>query len=381
MTHLAAHTKSRIRNLGKSALYRIAADEGCEYADVIELLSTTSMPSISGAPAPFMRLKSTTNPDIVKPISTPPQPERSSSHAPAAQADGEASPPPSTSPSVDTPSPSAKANAPEPESRSPVSRQPGSGDFFKPRKVKNMDARERIQTVFDAHPNWPPSKIAKAADVHVSTCREWLRQKKAGEAKPVHDREAQIKALFEGGAPTASEAAHALGYVGQGGVRKLAKRLGLTFRVVTKEETAEKIRAGMQHTAVRTATTEALRRAVEKPQEAAEPPQAPEAHPEPEQPPPAKYEPVQPPVQRDASDVLHRTTREPQGRFYLRERVRDLTVAPRFVHQSLLPNPNGDGPMMTSVRGEAWHDNMQRYRGAMAKWPQLKAMLKEVNHA
>lgn len=93
MTILPTHTQSRIRNLGKSALYRIAADEGCEYADVIELLSTTSMPSVSGAPAPFMRLKSTTKPDIVTPISTPPQPE-APSHAtaadtPASQAAGE----------------------------------------------------------------------------------------------------------------------------------------------------------------------------------------------------------------------------------------------------------------------------------------------------
>lgn len=119
-------------------------------------------------------------------------------------------------------------------------------------------------------------------------------------------------------------------------------------------------------------TTEALKAPPAKPQDAAEPPQAPETQPEPEQPPAAKYEPVLPPVQRDVSDVLHRTARAPQGRFYLRDKATLL-----FVHQSLQPSPSGPGPLMTSDRKWAWYDTMERFRGAMKKWPELANLRKE----
>ena len=72
---ISTFEQRRIRNLGMSAIYSIAAETGCEPSDVIDLLVT----------APF----------------TPSQPEASSKpHAPAAQTDGEIVAPPAASPSV-----------------------------------------------------------------------------------------------------------------------------------------------------------------------------------------------------------------------------------------------------------------------------------------
>jgi hypothetical protein len=350
---LSPHHQNRIRNLGMSAVYRIAADEGVSVSDVLDLMVTAPLlPQIA---------------DLANsPSFTPSQPGGTSrSHAPAAQTDGEGF-------SSTLPSPPV---APEPENRSTRSRRPGSGDFLPIGKRK--EARQRVQAVFDAHPDWTPAQIAAAGHVHVSTAREWVRQMKAGaavEAAPsLDEREAKLRAMFENGQPTASEAAHALGYIGQGGVRKLARRLGLEFRPVSKAEVADAIRAGMNHTAERTAkakdeTTDALRRATAKPQEAVEPPSAPKVQPEPEQPPavvPAL--PVLPPP------VVHQ--RQPQGRFYLRERT-GLTEQPRYVHQSLEPSKDGPGPKMTPDRKWAWYDTMERFKGAVKKWPELKAMQK-----
>lgn len=92
---LSPHHQNRIHNLGMSAAYRIAADEGVSVSDVLDLMVT----------APF----------------TPSQPgDTSRSHAPDAQTEGEGFPNSRPSPSV----------APEPESRSTGSRQRGSGDFL-----------------------------------------------------------------------------------------------------------------------------------------------------------------------------------------------------------------------------------------------------------
>src|SRR5690606_23095949 len=93
---------------------------------------------------------------------------------------------------------------------------------------------------------------------------------------------------------------------------------------------------------------------------------------EPEQPPAATPEPPRPPVEADATDVLHRPRAAPQGRFYLRDKTTLL-----FVHQSLQPSPSGPGPMMTSDRKWAWYDTMERFRGAMKKWPELANLRKE----
>ena len=76
--------------------------------------------------------------------------------------------------------------------------------------------------------------------------------------------------------------------------------------------------------------------------------------------------------QDDATDVLHRVKRAPQGRFYLRDKATGL-----FVHQSLQPCPTGPGPLMTFDRKWAWYDTVDRYRGAKKKWPELASMRKE----
>jgi hypothetical protein len=120
-THFPQHQQRRIVNLGRSALFRIAADEGCGYSDVLDLMVT----------APF----------------TPSQPgDTSRSHATAVKTDEGACPSSlkasssvdlsglaahEQGPSTELPSP---GNAPEPESRSTRSRQPGSGDFLETMK-------------------------------------------------------------------------------------------------------------------------------------------------------------------------------------------------------------------------------------------------------
>jgi len=108
-----------------------------------------------------------------------------------------------------------------------------------------------------------------------------------------------------------------------------------------------------------------------KSQEAVELPPTPEARPEPEQPPAnipaAPSLPVLPPPAVQP--------RPPQGRFYLRERT-DITGTPRYVHQSLQPCPTGPGPLMTLDRKWAWHDTMERFKGAVGKWPELATMQK-----
>jgi hypothetical protein len=420
---LSAHHQNRIRNLGMSAVYRIAADEGVSVSDVLDLMVTAPFTPSEPRPAkPEGQAQSDAVFDSANEQSrstslpgaegaadreqfTPSQPgDTSRSHALAADTpvpvagvptDGAAEPPVPTAPSVDlsglaaheqgpVPSPSPMANAPEPESRSTRSRQPGSGDFLPIGKRK--EARERVQAVFDAHPDWTPSQIAAEARVHVSTAREWIRQMKAcavveAAAEP-EDREAKLRAMFENGQPTATEAANALGYIGQGGVRKLAKRLGLEFRPVSKAEVADRIRSGMQHTAVRTAkaqTTEALRRATAKPQEAVEPPPAPEARPEPEQPPATK--PVAPrPVTAPNEPRRIVPTHAPVGagpstRFYVRD------MKGRYLHQSLERSPTDNGPLMTSNRKWAWYDNAQRFAGACRKWPEIADMRKELPNA
>lgn len=121
-------------------------------------------------------------------------------------------------------------------------------------------------------------------------------------------------------------------------------------------------------------TTEALRAAPAKPQEAIEPTPAPEVAPAPEQPPattPAL--PLPPP----AIKVMHKA---PTGRFYLVERG-DVTSTRRYVHQSLAPCPTGPGPMMTTDRKWAWIGQLIHFRNALKKWPGLTEMRKEAANA
>ena len=94
--------------------------------------------------------------------------------------------------------------------------------------------------------------------------------------------------------------------------------------------------------------------------------------------PQAETAPDQPPVSLPAERLPPPSVRParsaPSGRFYLRDKTTG-----HFVHQSLEPNPAGDGPMMTFDRKWAWYDTMERYRGAKKRWPQIEAMRKEAS--
>lgn len=394
---LSQHTQRLIRNRGMAALYGIAAEHDCDVSDVLDLLVTTSFTSISGPDKPFVPVV----------VTTPSQPgETSRSHAPAARTDGEAVASQPSSPSVDLSGLAAHEQGPSPSPAVPPADDAADGQgvtlqsapsaatetgkpvrakaLAAPSKPKRKQAYERVKAVFDAHPDWAPSLIAVAAEVHISTAREWIRQMKAkaGETAPPDDREAKLRAMFENGQPTATDAALALGYIGQGGVRKLAKRLGLEFRPVSKAEVADRIRDGMRHTAARTAkaqTTEALRRATEKPQEAEKPFEAPKAQPQPEQPPATKSvtpRPVTTPNEPRRVVPTHAPVGAgPSTRFYVRD------AKGRYLHQSLERSPTDTGPLMTSNRKWAWYDNAQRFAGACRKWPEIADMRKELPNA
>lgn len=114
-----------------------------------------------------------------------------------------------------------------------------------------------------------------------------------------------------------------------------------------------------------------------RPPEAEAPSFEPQAQPEPELPPLSKpSDRLRPLVENDVSDVLHRPRKAPPGRFYLREKA-VIGQPPRWVHQSLSPCPTGPGPLMTLDRKWAWFDTMERYRGALKQWPQITSMIKE----
>lgn len=115
-----------------------------------------------------------------------------------------------------------------------------------------------------------------------------------------------------------------------------------------------------------------------KPQVAVEPPPAPKAQPTAKQPPAtipvARALPLPPPVVKPMQ-------KGPQGRFYLKEKT-EIGKPSRWVHQSLQPCPTGPGPLMTLDRKWAWYDTMDRFKGAVKKWPELKDMRKEAtSHA
>lgn len=118
---LSPHHQNRIRNLGMSAVYRIAADEGVSPSDVLDLMVA----------APF----------------TPSQPEVSSqAHAPAAdtpasQAAGVMTDGDRSSSSSLAPSPSVD---PSPQ---PARRRPGS-------------VKAQVFEAHDAHPDWTAQQIA-----------------------------------------------------------------------------------------------------------------------------------------------------------------------------------------------------------------------------
>lgn len=157
-------------------------------------------------------------------------------------------------------------------------------------------------------------------------------------------------------------------------VKVIAAHLGLTKGSVSGHAAIAKIKLPSQlewDKAQKAKTTEALK-APAKPQKAKEPSPAPSVQPAPELPPlskPSDRLPLPPPIVRPVR-------REPTGRFYLREKA-EIGKPVRYVHQSLSQCPTGPGPLMTLDRKWAWFDTMDRYRGALAKWPQITSMIKE----
>lgn len=248
------------------------------------------------------------------PLTPPSQPgEASRSHAPAAQTDGAAEPPVPTEPSVDLSGLAAHEQGPIPSPAVPPAGEAADG---------------QAETLLSEPSVAPPSKAKRKM--------AYARVKEAFEANP-SGTATQIAAVARVHPSTA----------------------GTWLKQLRKDVAAK--------------TTEALKAPPAKPQEAVEPPPAPEARPEPEQPPAtipvARALPLPPPVVKPMQ-------KGPQGRFYLREKT-EIGKPSRWVHQSLQPCPTGPGPLMTLDRKWAWYDTMERFKGAVKKWPELKDMRKE----
>ena len=258
---------------------------------------------------------------------TPSQPSSSSSHAPAAQTDGEVVPP--ASPSA-TPNSSAVRSTDEQARHEPVD--------------EVVTPPEHVDIVVGNSLPGAERAVDRAPDTDKSV-------EPSGSAAP--SKIDLLKALFaDGHQPTNKEAMQALGLKSSGIAANLARRAGVTFRKLSKEEFAARVSGGMQrkageHRAKVAETTQNLRTSLPS-------------------------ERLRPPPERDADDVLHKVRRAPTGRFYVRDRV-----TMQFLHQSLQPSPQGGGPLMTMDRKWAWFDTIERYRGARKRWPQIDEMRKE----
>lgn len=164
MTHFPAHTASRISNRAKGVLHLIAADEGCEYADIIKLI--TPLAPASHAPA----------------ADTPAAP-------PASETDGEGrNSSPEPAPSVD----------PIPETVNLVSDEPPTppshqGEILGEKgtapcdtaaagktaeasasaapKRRNRDRGKQVEAVIREHPDWPDQVIAEHLGVSAAYIR------------------------------------------------------------------------------------------------------------------------------------------------------------------------------------------------------------------
>lgn len=268
----------------------------------------------------------------LRPCITPSQPEATSKpHAPAAQTDGEGSPP-CASPSVE----------PVPEAPKPL---PDASDIPADALVQPAEAKTSEQEDGGA------VSAVKGANARLENAKGV--EPPPSNSSMVH----RLRALFaDGNQPTNKEAMEALGLKGAGATANLAKRAGVTFRKLTKEEFAAKVAGGMQ------------RKAEAQKAKVAERAESLRAS--------LPSERLRPLPENDVSDVLHRPRKAPTGRFYLREKG-SIGQPIRYVHQSLQPSPSGPGPMMTTDRKWAWFDNIERYRGALAKWPQITSMIKE----
>lgn len=351
---LPAHTQRIIFHKAMASAHLIAAEFDCAVSDVLDLLVT----------APF----------------TPSQPRASLTHAtaadtPATQAagvttDGEVAPPPSTSPSV------------------------------KPSKPTNK--RAQVLAVHAEHPDWPSKLIAQHLGISEDAVRatasrkglklvSWWDYERTLKAQTRQALAASVAKPPEAEAPPVEPQAAPEPETPPAHTPALAKRITMADKIAayvadhpnaTAREVADAIgakitivnwaanSAGIE---LRKMTSAELSEATSKGINASRA----LAPAKPELPPLSKpSERLRPLPEDDVSDVLHKPRRAPSGRFYLREKG-SIGQPIRYVHQSLQPSPSGPGPMMTTDRKWAWFDTMDRYRGALARWPQITSMIKE----
>lgn len=283
----------------------------------------------------------------------PSQPEGSSSpHAPAAQTDEEASP--QAAPSV-APIPGAPKPLPDaPDNPADALSQPAEAktseqvDGGAVSAVKGANARLENAEGVEPPPSTPPrqTKRQQVIDCH--------------EANPDWNSFQIAEHLGFG-------AAHVQVIAGQCGIKlppaPRPEQPNMRDKVIAVVEA----NPGLTTRQIAAAAGCSLGTAARWAKEAREKAQPPE-----ELPPlskPSDRLPLPPPVVRPVR-------REPSGRFYLREKA-EIGKPVRYVHQSLSACPTGPGPLMTLDRKWAWFDTMERYRGALVKWPQITSMIKE----
>lgn len=356
MILLSTHESSRIRNLALSALHQIAAETLCEVPDILALLVTTRIPSVSGAEAAEKLGLVTTPNSPSRPI--PQAPAARTSPVPVAvQAEEERhassvnnsdafDPPPMDGTTYHRGAGASPTKSPLPGDPAdgadiPPNRAPAPSAAFSPKRVTN---RQLVRDAHAAHPDWTASQIASDTGLGTQQVRVIASQCSLtlpSDARPpnstsLHDR---VLAAYEAD-PSATN-------------RAIAEAVGCSYSTVSVWLAPHREASPA------------------KPQEPVERAGPPTPRPEPKQPPVSTA--AEPFDDDEPAPVIRRVMKAPTGRFYLREPGGDM----RFVHQSLQPSPTGPGPLMTSDRKWAWYDTMERYRGAKKLWPELAEMRKE----
>jgi hypothetical protein len=161
MTHFPAHTASRIFHRAKGILHLIAADEGCEYDDIVGLLSTTRIPNVSG-------------PDRAETgdlVTTPNSPSQPVTQAPAARTyppapvvvQAEAAPQSPPTPMPETAPPSRQAETLQGEGGTALSEntvhQPAV-DVAATRPARGA-VKARVKALHDEHPEFTAAQAAE----------------------------------------------------------------------------------------------------------------------------------------------------------------------------------------------------------------------------
>lgn len=395
MTILSAHHSSRIRNRSMGVLHLIAADESCEVSDILALLKIDDLAetpsSTPSQPETAARTSEPATPDVQAEDAAPqpsadPTPEPQPLSTPAVQAhDVE----PSSIP-LDLTSPSLPGAERAADRAIETGKSVGAKASAAP--VKPLTKADIIRADLAEHPNSTAAEIGartgitpnivaatargckitirkldpaerkiaqgKAAATRWAKVERKLKVKPERKPKPVRaakpprvakpvktelSKADRLQAMFADGAqPTAKEAAQALGYTGQGGVARLAKLLGLTFRKVSAEELSASVREGMKRAGTKLAAKKA------------------ETH--------AALQPSSNVAAPDEPSLKIKVS--PSARFYLRNK------AGLFVHQSLTPGADGL-PMLTERRVYAWFAAEQHYRAILQRFPALSTFRKE----